>query len=95
MARGTNREPGTVAQRIIRATAATAAGFQQPDNKSAASVETGANRHPSLRKKVRAFGAFEAKWLFSAPPSPICDRENAPMTDMQDQIHPTHCDLKA
>jgi hypothetical protein len=44
---------------------------------------------------VRAFGAFEAKRLFSAPPSPICDRENAPMTDMQDQILPTHHDLKA
>jgi len=41
--------------------------------------------NPSLRKKVRAFGAFEAKRLFSAPPSPISDRENAPLTDMQDQ----------
>jgi hypothetical protein len=38
---------------------------------------------------VRAFRAFEAKRLFSVPPSPICDRKNAPMTDMQDQIRPT------
>ena len=44
---------------------------------------------------MRAFGAFEVKRLFSAPPSPICDRKDAPMTDMQDQIHPTHHDLKA
>jgi hypothetical protein len=43
---------------------------------------------------VRAFGAFEAKRLFSAPPSPICDRENAPMTDMQDQILPNAGNLK-
>ena len=44
---------------------------------------------------MRAFGAFEAKRLFSAPPSPICDRKDAPMTDMQYQIRPTHHDLKA
>ena len=33
--------------------------------------------NPWLSKKVRAFGAFEAKRLFSASPSPICDRDNA------------------
>ena len=44
---------------------------------------------------MRAFGAFEAKRLFSAPPSPNCDRKGAPMTDMQDHIRPTRDDLKA
>jgi len=44
---------------------------------------------------VRAFGAFEAKRLFSAPPSPNCDRKGAPMTDTQDHIRPTRHDLKA
>ena len=44
---------------------------------------------------MRVFGAFDAKRLFSAPPSPTCDRKDAPMTDKQDQIRPTHHDLKA
>jgi hypothetical protein len=29
---------------------------------------------------VRAFGAVEAKRLFSAPPSPFCDRKNATLS---------------
>jgi hypothetical protein len=46
-------------------------------------------------EKVRAFGAFEAIRLFSAPPSPICEPGQRAHAGQQDQIIPIHHDLKA